>query len=301
VPRRKGRDPHLWNVAADIVINGMIAHDSPFLLPAGGLRDSRLERFSVEEVYELLLLEAPNHAGAPWADLRDRGQGVGADQAAARAALEGHWRNAHHQARLVLQARGRGDAPGDLARELAALEPAQLDWRSYLWRYLVRTPVDFADFDRRFVAHGLYLETLSGESVHVHVAVDTSGSVTPRQLQAFISEVFGIMAAYPHLRGDLYYADAQVHGPYQIAAETVPPPPVGGGGTDFSPFFQRIAGEIEPLSNSVLIYLTDGQGHFPDQPPVPPLLWVVTPGGRDLDDFPFGETVRLLLADGGED
>jgi predicted metal-dependent peptidase len=298
VPRRGSRDPRLWNVAADIVINGMIAQVSSFALPAGGLRNSRLERFSVEEAYELLLQEAPDHPGPPWADLQEGGKGNATEQPLPRAALEGHWRNAHHQARMVLQARGHGDAPHGMARELAALEPAQLDWRSYLWRYLVRTPVDFVDFDRRFVGRGLYLETLAGESVRVHVAVDTSGSITPAQLRAFVGEIAGIVAAYPHLQCDLYYADAEVHGPYPLTVDTPLPRPLGGGGTSFTPFFDRVAAELEPLVSTVLVYLTDGEGSFPDQPPLQPVLWVVTPGGRDLATFPFGETARLLLEDG---
>jgi len=44
----------------------------------------------------------------------------------------------------------------------------------------------------------------------------------------------------------------------------------------------------------VLVYLTDGWGLFPESPPAFPLLWVVQAGGRDLEQFPFGETVRLL-------
>ncbi|MGY6528538.1 MAG: hypothetical protein ACXITR_01285 [Cyanobacterium sp.] len=44
----------------------------------------------------------------------------------------------------------------------------------------------------------------------------------------------------------------------------------------------------------VCIYLTDGYGCFPDNVPSLPVLWVVCAGGLDLQEFPFGETVRLL-------
>ncbi|MDJ1171085.1 hypothetical protein PMG71_16775 [Roseofilum sp. BLCC_M154] len=40
--------------------------------------------------------------------------------------------------------------------------------------------------------------------------------------------------------------------------------------------------------------MTDGYGNFPDSAPDYPILWVVTPGGLDLNHFPFGEAVRLL-------
>src|SRR6187402_739685 len=52
--RRGVRDPQVWNIAADIVINGMILEDPTAALPKGGMRDLRLEKFGTEEVYELL-------------------------------------------------------------------------------------------------------------------------------------------------------------------------------------------------------------------------------------------------------
>jgi predicted metal-dependent peptidase len=186
-----------------------------------------------------------------------------------------------------------GIVPQGLARELGALEAARLDWRSYLWRFLVQTPTDFQHFDRRFVGSGLYLETLSSESVHVHVAVDTSGSIDGAELRAFAGEVQEILRAYPHLRCDLYYADAELHGPYRLTPNTVLPPPIGGGGTDFRPFFGRIERTRDPWGATVVVYLTDGYGTFPTAAPGSPTLWVVSPGGKDLAGFPFGETVRM--------
>lgn len=54
--------------------------------------------------------------------------------------------------------------------------------------------------------------------------------------------------------------------------------PIGGGGTDFRPFFRHVAAELEPLAATILVYLTDGEGTFPEQPPSSPALWIVTPG-----------------------
>ena len=48
------------------------------------------------------------------------------------------------------------------------------------------------------------------------------------------------------------------------------------------------------MTTGVCVYLTDGYGTFPDPPPELSVLWVVTPGGLDLSQFPFGEAVRLL-------
>ncbi|HSL28511.1 MAG TPA: VWA-like domain-containing protein [Anaerolineales bacterium] len=302
VPRGKGRDGKRWNIAADIVVNGILLREG-FALPQEGIRVQRLERFSVEEVYDLLEkapwdkknfpLESPDllpQAGAG----EEPGPGSGSLGQEQMRAMEAHWRNALEQASVMAEALLQGSTPGSLQRELQTLKGGQLNWRHYLWRYLVRTPIDFRDFDRRFVGKGVYLETLEEETVFVAVAVDTSGSIDAAQIQSFLSEVQSILLSYPHLTCHLYYADADVHGPYVLTPHASLPTPTGGGGTDFRPFFTKLARERSPWTTTVAVYLTDGYGRFPSQPPDVPVLWVVTPGGRESAQFPFGETVRLV-------
>lgn len=213
---------------------------------------------------------------------------------ARQAEVEAHWRNALQQAAVVARSVNQGKLPAGMERELSLLTSPQLDWRSYLWRYLAQTPTDFSGFDRRFIGRGLYLESLVGESVQVYVAVDTSGSIDNEQLRMFLSEVQGILNAYPHLQCDLYYADAEAYGPYPLNPDSIIPSPKSGGGTSFVPFFTKVQEGWDGITGEVCIYLTDGYGTFPEQPPQLPVLWVVTPGGLDLAEFPFGEAVRLL-------
>ena len=324
--RRGERAAQLWNIAADIVVNGMIDQQGVFTLPPGALRDSQLEHLSVEEVYDCLLqqntayklplldLWEPGLADAPTglaiaskaeitaessSDLSSNDEFSGTGSLVSRdksqADLEAHWRHALQQAMSVPDAsKEQGHVSAGLQRELSTVTQPQLDWRSYLWRYVVQTPTDFMGFDRRFVYRGLYLESLEGESVKIFVAVDTSGSISDEQLGTFISEVQGILRAYPHLEGELYYADAEVYGPHPLDTGYPINKPMGGGGTSFVPFFEKISQQQDWQSNAVCVYLTDGYGSFPSQEPELPVLWVVTSGGLDLNRFPFGETVRLL-------
>jgi predicted metal-dependent peptidase len=308
VTRRGTRDPELWNIAADIVVNGMLVRDG-YTLPEGGVRDPNKEHLATEEVYELLLREAQQgkRAAAGMSDLLEAAPGDGSGQAddegqagampntaADRAELEGKWKQALQQAQMVMQSSLAGDFPAGLRRELDALLASRVNWRSYLWRYLVQTPTDFGAFDRRFVGDGMYLETIAGETVHVHVCVDTSGSISRSDITCFMSEVRAILHAYPHLRCDLFYADAALHGPFVVTADAALPPPKGGGGTDFRPFFAYLDRHADPHAVTLAIYLTDGYGNFPVRAPSLPVLWVVTPNGVDLSAFPFGEAVRLL-------
>jgi predicted metal-dependent peptidase len=376
VLRRGVRNAEVWNIAADIVVNGIILQQGVFELPSGSLREPKLEHFSVEEIYELLLKQAlpcqnlsnPDLLNSPPTDApssqqksengsstseREQqqestsssgkekshssnksstsGQNESEDANSAsengmskldansqnnssssqpesapsenptdsisqtqKASLEAHWQNALQQASVIARTTSQGKLPAGMDRELGLLVSPQLDWRAYLWRYLVQTPTDFMGFDRRFVGRGLYLEALVGESVRVFVAIDTSGSIDNEQLKLFLAEVNGILRSYPHLTCELYYADAEAYGPHELNPDSAIPKPQGGGGTSFIPFFEKVDERWDRLVQGVCIYLTDGYGDFPDKMPELPVLWVVTPGGLDLSGFPFGEAVRLL-------
>lgn len=340
VARRGVRDAELWNIAADISINGMIAQQGNFELPEGGLRNQELEHLSVEEIYELLLADSenipkltnpdllnspPDDAGNNDAnngsesdldsDSNENSQGNspgdsdGDSQGDSedssqneddslsqhqKAALASHWQNAWQQATTIARQIKPGQLPAGMEREMEILKEAQLDWKSYLWRYLVQTPTDFKNFDRRFVGRGLYLEALDGESVHVYVALDTSGSINNKHMALFLSELQGILSSYPHLKCEIYYVDTQVYGPYEFNSSNSLPQPKGGGGTSFLPFFEKVESSWDGNNPALCVYLTDGYGNFPEKSPELPVLWVVTPGGLEAQKFPFGEVVRLL-------
>jgi predicted metal-dependent peptidase len=355
VLRRGVREAKVWNIAADIVVNGAIAQQGVFELPPRGIRNPKLEHLSVEEIYELLLkedsqgqqnLSNPDLLNQPPGDVSSGNRSTEGDSSLSdlmsqqenskapsigessepqgkdsdangrassvkeqslsrqngadtlsqvyKASLEAHWKNALQQATVIAQTTSQGKLPAGMDRELGLLTSPQLDWRAYLWRYLVQTPTDFMGFDRRFVGRGLYLESLVGESVKVFVAVDTSGSIDSEQLRMFLTEVQGILGSYPHLQCELYYVDAEAYGPHELTPDTLLPKPQGGGGTSFIPFFEKVDERWDRQTQSVCIYLTDGYGSFPERSPELPVLWVVTPGGLDLPQFPFGKAVRLL-------
>ena len=301
VVRRQNRDAKLWNWAADIVVNAQVL-EAKFALPRGHIRVQALEKFTVEEVYEKLLEQAPppNYTpdlledpptDAPTEAQRPR---TGSLSEAYRRELERHWKDALEKALTVQRMSGQGNLPSGLERLISGVTAPQLDWKSALWRYLVRTPSDFQGFDRRFIGRGLYLEGLEGQSVRVYACIDTSGSVGQRELSTFMAELRGILGAYPLLECRLYYADAGLYGPYMLSDSESLPTPKGGGGTDFRPFFEALESDLSPLEEAVCVYLTDGFGHFPEHVPERPTLWVVPAGGLRSSEFPFGEVVTLL-------
>jgi predicted metal-dependent peptidase len=139
----------------------------------------------------------------------------------------------------------------------------------------------------------LYIETLESQSVRVIVGIDTSGSIDVVDLNALIGEMHGLLGAYPQMEAWLIYCDATAYGPYRVDRGGDLPSPQGGGGTDFRPFFRMADDEGLVNEGTVAVYLTDGDGDFPAEPPPYPVLWIVTPGGKENDHFPFGEVTRI--------
>lgn len=318
-PSRRGvREPELFNIAADIVVNGMVAAEQSVELPEGAIRDTKLEHLSVEEIYELLQKNTKKkQPKLPLADLLKPGSmGSGTEQLEGeaegnkgadgngltselhdlndRSALEAHWKQAIQQALVLASSQGQGSLPAGMLRHLGEVADPQIDWRSQLWRYLVRTPTDFSGFDRRFLHRGLYLDHLEGESVQVFVCIDTSGSIDDEQMSLFIGEVNGILSSYPMLDCRLWYADADCYGPYTISGISEIPRPEGGGGTDFRPFFQATMEAWSGNHEAICVYLTDGYGAFPEEAPQLPVLWVIVPGGLQSEEIPYGEISRLI-------
>ncbi len=294
LPRRRERDPQLWNIAADIVVNGMVAGDTNYTLPEGGVENATLAHLSVEEIYEKLITGKLKVPKIDLLDLIGSGDHTAIDEEQ-QSALQRHWRAAVQQASAVARRmnKGFGCQGLDSVRDITEATAPSLNWRDILWQFLVSTPCDFSGFDRRFIWQKLYLEDVVGESVEVAIVLDTSGSIGSNELGAFMGEIQGILDAYPQINGNLFFADAALYGPYPFNQYAEIPAPKGGGGTSFVPFFAWVRKEAQEGNAPLCIYFTDGYGSFPSVVTDVPVLWVVTPGGLESKDFPFGTVARI--------
>ena len=304
--RRGVRDHYIFNIAADIVVNGMIVNEGNFKIPKYGIRDEDLEHLSVEEVYELIIKNKKKYNlnlvdlindEKDSEDKDSQGKGndlkTGISDLNTEAEIRNYWKQAINDAKLITKGSSEKSLPESFERNFGEVLEPEIDWKTKLWNFLVRTPTDFGEFDRRLIYSGLYLENLEGESINVFCCIDTSGSISNYEISKFMREIKGIINAYPNLNCRLWYADHECYGPYNIDSMENVPKPKGGGGTDFEPFFKDITKKEFNNNDGVCIYLTDGYGYFPEKEPDLPVLWVVIPGGAEREYFPFGEIVKL--------
>lgn len=201
------------------------------------------------------------------------------------------------------QWQGRLAAAAQAARQAGKLSPAmmrlvdellspQLPWRALLARYMMNVARDDYSFQRPARREGeALMPRLQSQGVTAVVVLDTSGSVTREELQAFLSEVDALKAQV-RAQVILHACDDRLAeaGPWRFAQWEplrLPDQLAGGGGTDFRPAFEWV--EQERIRPDLLLYFTDAEGRFPPHAPDYPVVWLVKGRAR----VPFGARVQL--------
>lgn len=205
---------------------------------------------------------------------------------------ESQWRI--NLAQAASRARSMGDLPAGLERMVENLLSPRLDWRRLLNRFIQASArYDYAWMppNRRYIHQGLYLPSMrSTDLPEVVVALDTSGSVSSRELDQFAAELSAILETCA-MTVHLLYCDMQVTRAETVHRQDLPLSlaPAGGGGTDFRPAFDWV--EHQGISPFCMIYLTDlACNRFPREPPYP-VLWACM--GEEEIRPPFGESVTV--------
>ncbi len=206
--------------------------------------------------------------------------------------LSQDWKSRTQQ--IIQQAIMMGKVPADLKKKIEERLYPKKDWREELQEFLQfdRSEYSFSPPDRRFLYMDIVLPDLSEqEKLQVVVARDTSGSISDRELDLFTGEVRGILKSAQNVECKVIDCDAEVHGVYDINDEETLDEVeiIGRGGTDFRPVFEEIKGMN--MVPHVVVYLTDGEGTFPEEVPPYPVLWAVK-NTRKIE-IPFGRYIEV--------
>lgn len=292
--RGQGRDLRRWRSASDLALVPLFlrsAYDYSSILPLKASAELGRGR-SVEEVYAIL----PESEGEPTemessvADVEECWQEP-AGETAAQVDLARRWRERLVRAAQAAESSGRDI---EVAEEvLTALGRPTVDWRDRLRRFVQRTYA--ADYswippNRRYLYRGIYLPgTRSRQVGDLVVAVDTSGSIDPAVAARFLGEV-SAMREMVGGSGRLFLmlADDEIRYAEELRPGVdLPRALKGRGNTDFRPVFERV--EAAQLRPTGVVYLTDGDGEFPERRPNVPVLWVLPANVH----VPWGEKVIL--------
>lgn len=334
--RPKWCSPKVWNEATDYSINGiLISHG--FKLPAGGLYNPKYNGWSAEAIARDLLADqddggsdtqdnqtpdsgdsdasdgqsggdadndssSNDDSGVPWGAVMDATNDDGTALSDAEVAqAEREMASTVYEAAQAEKKSGKGGDTGWLRDITESYKSDEQPWHQILQDALTDVvPFDetFDNPDRRFVHEGMYLPSYNtlpnGELV---IAVDTSGSLTMRELSVIGNHVKDIVATINPTRTIVIYCDAEVrHVDEFDRYDEVTLQFYGGGGTEFAPPFNYV--EYHGLDPHALIYFTDGWGYvwgpqLIDQPDYP-VFWVTSDSKPHFHQCAeFGEVIEV--------
>ena len=302
--KTKSYDNQLFNIAADIVVNQLIA---PWKLPDSAVT---LETFpelklpkdkSVEWYYENLKKNASKDPEYKKRLIEISEQGTHSDHK-----MWGENENFSMEVvetevdRMIIQAKDRtprkdhGTIPlgiKSLIQSIIEKRNPQIDWKRALKLFSStsrRTRVyhTMKRFSKRFGTRpGIKIKRFQ----KLAVAIDTSGSINIDDFNTFFSEIHSMwkFGAEVHV----LECDADVQKKYSYRGRT-PEFVHGGGGTSFDPVFEHIrSNRFERYDGC--IYLTDGYAPEPKIKPPCKVFWCITKDGKVGPHLKFGRVVKM--------
>ncbi len=330
VARRGDRDPRLWNIANDYVINADLvdANIGEQIKLVEICFDWKYRGMISEEIYDDLFQQAKEEGRVieinPLDVHMDReegddegalgGEGNGDEEggdengpakytAEEKEQIKQEFQNATMQA---AKAAGAGNLPGGVKRMLDKLLNPQLDWRQLIAMQIqsvIKSDYTMMNPSRKGLNEGFYLPGMDRETtIDVAISMDVSGSIYDTMLRDFLSEVKGIMDQYNDFRIHLFCFDTEVHNPQTFTPhnmeEFLDYEIEGGGGTEFDCVFDYMKEEgIVPKKH---IMFTDGYpwGSWGDENYCDTLFIVHGSGyGGKSPVAPFGITVPYTRED----
>ena len=295
--RHGKRDHELWNIACDYAINFSLMQSGLRSMPEGGLLDNRFANMKAEKIYDILKEESkdkPKPKKQKWGNVIPQ-EGLSDDQVKQEVAKI----NAETMM-AVSSVKAIGKLPSSIKEIINEMKKSQVDWTDVLRRHCVGDQPEGYSYRRpnRRQWHVNEIITPISNKVGVGdivVGVDTSGSVSNKELSYFLGELNSLSDEIKPNSITIITCDAQIQGVVRYESGEIVEDIVckGRGGTLVSPVFNYI--EKENLNVDSFIYFTDlGIGDYPSEAPYYPVLWVST--DMNQNEAPIGSTTYLKVA-----
>lgn len=277
IARREGRDPYLWNVACDYVVNAWLIEMGIGTPPQlGFLYDPTLKGESAEAVYDIVVKDIRRYRKL--ATLRGNLQGDMIEGTAEwwrsgdGVALDEFYRRCLREGLSFHRNSGRGMLPGSLIEEIYALSQPPIPWDVQLaqWFDTYFPPVErrrtYQRSSRRqsstpdIPRPQWYSPQEEGKSRTFGVVLDTSGSMD----RILLAKALGAIASYSIARDVLavrvVFCDAAVHDEGYM-----PPDAIAGkvrikgrGGTVLQPAIDFLDRAKDFPPEAPVLLITDG-------------------------------------------
>ena len=298
--RLEGRDPLLWNIACDFVINDWLLEMHVGCMPDGALYDAQFHGLSAEVVYDRILFEARRYEKLRSGDLLygKGGQGTNGEP-------DDFYCRALQRGLQYHESSNRGFLPARLIEEIHALSMPPIPWDVQLGTWFVRQfPTtqphrSYARMSRRQSSSPdiprpawIYPSEAQTEKTF-GIVLDTSGSMS----RALLAAALGSISSYSAARGvravRLVFCDAAVYDQGVVPPERLSEAVYvqGRSGTQLQPGVDLFVHAEDFPKDAPILVITDGQCehlHFHGRTHA-----YLLPRGRRLPFTPKGEIFRL--------
>jgi predicted metal-dependent peptidase len=337
------RIPEIFNMANDIEINNMLVKNG-FRLPQDGIipqndmvdlyKDGKIVIKDIsqkhsEEIYDELYRKLDKNGMIQTVIVSGYGTGKGGGGKGKKKgpkSFDSHtygdalpdkvkkqtaqkWRDRVVEGTTI--AKQKGNVPAGMDRLIDKILNPHLTWRPLLWKYVQKAlPYDFTWLrpSKKSYSTGIYMPSTLRENIYVVVAVDTSGSISQKELTTFLNEIVSIGRSFVNVEIRIIICDADIHEVYTLKNGDIPTilklKVSGGGGTSHEPVVKYINDKLP--TTKVLITFTDGYSDIESCYPKLPegVNNIIVLAGYSVPEKemrPFGHVVKIDSSDIDED
>ena len=268
--RRAERDPVLWNVACDYVVNGWLVEMKVGDMPDGLLHDEHFKGMSAETVYDTLCENIRYYQSLDPKDIVYGEEGWWDAQNGAE--TDAFYRSAIQRGLEFHQQRGRGALPGNFVEEVRAISRPPIRWDVELAKWFDEQfcPAEphrtYARLSRRQSATPdipraawIVPQEMSEQRVF-GVLLDTSGSMDRALLAAALGSIVSYSEARDVHRVRVVFCDAAAYDQGMMSPEEIAGTVKirGRGGTKLQPGIDLLDADKKFPKDAPLLIITDG-------------------------------------------
>tara|TARA_E500000331_G_C17257869_1_gene713918 strand:- start:1012 stop:2292 length:1281 start_codon:yes stop_codon:yes gene_type:complete len=282
--RREDRDPQIYNIACDYLVNNVLVRDrigeKVDQIPI--FQDFKYDRWTSEEVYDDIFNKYDEEELKQLGELLD--EHVDWEKTAEDGTpktpvkgkdSEGQPKYSKDELKKIrdeikenmmssAQAAGAGNMPAEIERIIKDLTEPKMNWREILRQQIqstIRNDYTFQRPSRKNWHSGAILPGMNyDETIDICIAIDMSGSIGDHQARDFLSEIKGIMEQYEDGRITVWCFDTAVYNEQvfesassdDIASYQI----IGGGGTEFDCNWEYM--KENNINPKKLVVFTDG-------------------------------------------
>ena len=265
--RREDRNPMLYNIAADYIVNNLLERDRIGTTPSivSCYQDFKYEGWTSEEVYDELFKEAKKNGEEAikqlgemldeHLDMEGEGDGEGDEEGKdgngntvskrkpkySKEQLDQIKDEIKEGMLQAAQSAGAGNTPGEIQRMIKELTEPKMNWRELLRQQIqstIKSDFTFSRPNRKGWQSGAILPGMNfQDTIDICISLDMSGSIGNNQARDFLGEIKGIMDEYQDYKIKLWCFDTGVYNEQDFSADggedLLDYEIFGGGGTDF--------------------------------------------------------------------